>query len=93
MDSRERSITEQRTQLTHQHDAEWHAQLVQETRDRIALEEQFKQDQSDQDEINVYDRALLVAQQQQSLNDLVRQNRITRIAMLKRHTRENEVLK
>lgn len=94
MDSGERENNERQMQLNRQHLAEWDAQLAQETRDRMALEEQHKQDniRSYLEEINVHDRSVLEAQQRQTIDALVKQNRLTRISMLKRHNQENDNL-
>ena len=93
-DRGEQEKNERRLELNRQHLAEWNTQLAQETQFRLALESQHRDEheRSYLEEINLYDQASLETRQRQAVNELVQQNRLTRINMLKRHKREGDAL-
>jgi hypothetical protein len=76
------------------HLAEWNAHLALEVQVRITLDEKHKEERKKaySNEIGSRDGAILAAIQLSVIHELIKQNRVTRIAMRKRHTQESEEL-
>lgn len=85
---------EQRMHLYLLHLAEWNAHLTLEVQVRIALDERHKEEhkQAYSNEIDSRDRAILAASQLSEIQELIKQNRVVRIAMRRRHIQESEEL-
>ncbi|RYF74031.1 MAG: hypothetical protein EOO39_09315 [Cytophagaceae bacterium] len=79
----------QDSQSDRSYEQQWQAHLAYETRTRLALEEQQKQEeeQSYLYEINLSDRALLTTRHQEERKALLHQHRLMRIALRKSHDR------
>ncbi|MDB5243699.1 MAG: hypothetical protein JWP57_4324 [Spirosoma sp.] len=90
----EKKESEQQIQLNRQHLTEWNDLLSQEIRVRMALERKHQQEQTQSylEEINFRDRAVLATRQVVAIKELIKQNRLVRITMSKRHSQENQDL-
>lgn len=86
--------SKQRFALSRQHLAEWNAQLAEETRARIALDDKHKEEHiwTYSDEINFVGRAGLATQHAKAIKELSCKHRATRIAMRQRHQQEDDDL-
>lgn len=80
---------DQLNQSNQSYEQRWQAHLAYETRTRLTLEAQQKEEegQSYLYEINLTDRGLLVCRQQEEREAMLQQHRAMRIALRKSHAR------